>query len=254
VTRDDRVGDGDLTLDLGQTDGDVNLDVGRLERIGIGEAVLAEPKSLAQLTTILERTAEAGRPILLTRLTAEQHAALAPQWRQQLDHDPISRTAFLGPVPAPQGPPRVAVVSAGTSDQPVAAEAVRTLAFAGVAASSIGDVGVAGLWRILERVDELRRLDVVIVAAGMDGALPTVVAGLVPGLVIAVPTSVGYGAARHGRAALAANLASCAPGLVVVNIDNGYGAASAAVRVLGAPRDVSPRTRPAAPAARAPGT
>jgi len=214
---------------------EVKLDLERGDRIGLGEAVLAEPKSVAQLTTILERTTVAGRPILLTRLTAEQLAALAPEWRARLDHDPVSRTAFLGSVAEPSGAARVAVVSAGTSDEPVAAEAARTLAFAGVPAICIGDVGVAGLWRILERVDELRALDVVIVAAGMDGALPTVVAGLVPGLVIAVPTSVGYGVAQHGRAALAANLASCAPGLVVVNVDNGYGAACAALRALRPP-------------------
>jgi len=127
----------------------------------------------------------------------------------------------------------VAVVTAGTSDLPVAREAIRTLAFYGVAAREIADVGVAGLWRILRHEEELRRYPVVIVVAGMEGALFSVVAGLVGGVVIAVPTSTGYGAARHGETALHAALASCAPGLVTVNIDNGYGAASAALRVLG---------------------
>jgi len=131
---------------------------------------------------------------------------------------------------------RVAVVCAGTADRPVAAEAERTLAFSGVRALSVSDVGVAGLWRLTERLDDLRSMDVVIVVAGMDGALPTVVAGLIPGVVIAVPTSVGYGVAAHGHAALNSSLASCAPGLVVVNIDNGYGAACAALRVLGISR------------------
>lgn len=215
------------------TPDDVNLDLERTDRIGLGEAVFAEPKSIEQLTTILERIAAADQSTLLTRLTPDQFAGLTSELRNRLDYDPVSRTAFVGPIPERTGPARVAVVSAGTSDQPVAAEAVRTLAFAGHGSIAIGDVGVAGLWRILERVEILVDLDVVIVAAGMDGALPTVVAGLVPGLVIAVPTSVGYGVAREGRAALAANLASCSPGLVVVNIDNGYGAATAALRVLG---------------------
>jgi len=116
----------------------------------------------------------------------------------------------------------------------VAQEAVRTLRFQGQAALLVADVGVAGLWRLLARVEELRAMRVVIVAAGMDAALPSVVAGLVPGVVIAVPTSVGYGVAAGGHAALNALLASCAPGLLVVNIDNGYGAACAALRILAA--------------------
>jgi NCAIR mutase (PurE)-related protein len=132
----------------------------------------------------------------------------------------------------PRSEVQVAVVTAGTSDLPVAREAIRTLAFYGVAAREIADVGVAGLWRILMHEDELKRYPVVIVVAGMEGALFSVVAGLVGGVVIAVPTSTGYGAARHGETALHAALASCAPGVVTVNIDNGYGAASAALRAL----------------------
>ena len=123
-------------------------------------------------------------------------------------------------------------MTAGTSDLPVAREAIRTLAFYGVGAREIADVGVAGLWRILQHEEELRRYPVVIVVAGMEGALFSVVAGLVGGVVIAVPTSTGYGAARAGETALHAALASCAPGLVAVNIDNGFGAANAALRVL----------------------
>lgn len=211
---------------------DVNLDFDRVDRIGIHEAVLAEPKSTAQLVTILEHALEAGRPMLLTRLAGEQYRALPSTLRADLDHDPISRTAFFGEVAAPAGPARTAVVCAGTSDRPIAAEAERTLHFAGHPVLSVSDVGVAGLWRVLDRVDELAALDVVIVVAGMDGALPTVLSGLVPGVIIAVPTSVGYGVADDGRTALHASLASCAPGLVVVNIDNGYGAATAALRVL----------------------
>jgi NCAIR mutase (PurE)-related protein len=203
---------------------DFVLDVARSARLGFSEAVFCSGKTPAQIAAIL---AAAPGPLLLTRLDADKHAGLPPG----LDYDPLSRTAFSAAAPLRDAPP-VAVVTAGTSDLPVAREAMRTLLFHGVAATEIADVGVAGLWRLLARVEELRRMAVVIVAAGMDAALPSVVAGLVPGVVIGVPTSVGYGVAAGGRAGLDAMLASCAPGLVVMNIDNGYGAAIAALRVL----------------------
>ncbi len=141
---------------------------------------------------------------------------------------------MFGQPPAVAGPARVAVVAAGTSDVPVARETLRTLGYAGRAATLFADVGVAGLWRLTTRLEEIRAHPVVIVAAGMDAALPSVVGGLVAGAVIAVPTSVGYGVAAGGRTALDAVLASCAPGITVVNIDNGYGAACAALRLLNA--------------------
>jgi pyridinium-3,5-biscarboxylic acid mononucleotide synthase len=136
-------------------------------------------------------------------------------------------------MPAARGASRVAIVCGGTSDLPVAGEARRTLAFAGETTTLISDVGVAGLWRLMERLDEIRRHRVVIAVAGMEGALFSVLAGLVPCAVIAVPTSVGYGVATGGATALHAALASCASGLAVVNIDNGFGAAHAALRILG---------------------
>ena len=211
---------------------DVTFDWQRRERIGLGEAVLCAGKTAVQIgeTIALARARRAA--LLLTRLTPELLAELAPAELAALDYDPRSRTAILGTPPEPAGEPPVAVVTAGTSDLPVAREAIRTLAFYGVAAREIADVGVAGLWRILQHEEELRRYPVVIVVAGMEGALFSVVAGLVGGVVIAVPTSTGYGIARAGETALHAALASCAPGLVTVNIDNGYGAASAALRVL----------------------
>jgi NCAIR mutase (PurE)-related protein len=126
----------------------------------------------------------------------------------------------------------VAIVMAGTSDLPVGREAARTLAFAGQPCREHTDIGVAGLWRLLERIEEIRSSPVVIVAAGMDAALVSVVGGLVASPVIALPTSVGYGVAKGGGPALHAALASCAPGISVVNIDNGYGAACAALRIL----------------------
>jgi NCAIR mutase (PurE)-related protein len=200
---------------------DFVLDEQRAGRIGFGEAVFCAGKSAEQIAAILDGTNIA---LLLTRLHTHQFAALPERQRQRLDYDPVSRTAFFG-APAPlAGPASVAVVTAGTSDVPVAQEAIRTLRFA--------DVGVAGLWRLMRRLEELRTFDVLIAAAGMDAALPSVLGGLVPGVIIAVPTSVGYGVATGGQTALNAILASCAPGLLAVNIDNGYGAACAALRVL----------------------
>jgi NCAIR mutase (PurE)-related protein len=130
----------------------------------------------------------------------------------------------------------VAIVCGGTSDMPVAGEALRTLAFEGEAATLLPDVGVAGLWRLTERLEDIRRHRVVIAVAGMEGALFSVLGGLVPCAVIAVPTSVGYGVSKGGRTALNAALASCASGLAVVNIDNGFGAAHVALRILGGAR------------------
>lgn len=208
------------------------LDSTRAGRIGFGEAVYCAGKSLGQIADILRSVPDT--PLLLTRLDADRFAGLPGDLATRLNYDAISRTAWHGqPTPLREGR-HVAVVTAGTSDIPVAREVIRTLRFCGHDATEITDVGVAGLWRLLRRVDELSTFLVVVVVAGMDAALPSVVAGLLPGVVIGVPTSVGYGVAAGGRAGLDAMLASCAPGLSVVNIDNGYGAACAALRVLGA--------------------
>lgn len=208
---------------------DFVLDWEREKRTGVAEAVLCEGKSVAQLEGIL---AEAGeRRLLLTRLDEEKLARLAAGARARLDYDPLSRTAFHG---APREPAiaGAGVVCAGTSDLPVAREAARSLLFAGFDAPVIADVGVAGLWRLMKRLDDIRAFKVVVAVAGMEGALFSVIAGLVEAPVIAVPTSVGYGVAAGGRAALRSALATCATGVVVVNIDNGYGGACAAIRIL----------------------
>jgi NCAIR mutase (PurE)-related protein len=212
---------------------DVNFDFDRRRRIGLGESVLCLGKTPAQISEAIALAQARQASILLTRLQPETFAALAAPAQAALNYDPPSRTAICGPWRQPEGQPVVAVVTAGTSDLPVAREALRTLAFYGLPARAIADVGVAGLWRILKHEEELRRYPAVIVVAGMEGALFSVVGGLVGGVVIAVPTSTGYGAARGGETALHAALASCAPGVVAVNIDNGYGAACAAIRVLG---------------------
>jgi NCAIR mutase (PurE)-related protein len=208
---------------------DFLLDVPRAERIGFGEAVFCAGKSATQIDAILDDAAGRRLPMLLTRLDEDKYRKL--RHGAALDYDALSRTAYAGDA-APMVHAGIAIVTAGTSDVPVAREAARTLAFYGFSAVQIDDVGVAGLWRLMQRIGELRTYKIVIVVAGMDAALPTVLGGLIPGCIIAVPTSVGYGVATGGRAALDAMLASCAPGVVVVNIDNGYGAACGAMRVI----------------------
>ena len=213
--------------------GEFTLDASRRERTGLDEAIFCAGKSIDQVEAILAHAESAGRRLLLTRLGPAEHAALSAERAACLDYDPVSRTAILGAVElAAAGEPRVGVVTAGSSDIPVAREAARTLLYDGHPCREINDVGVAGLWRLLERIDELRALDVVIAVAGMEAALASVIGGLVPGAVIAVPTSTGYGVAAGGETALRATLTSCAPGVTVVNIDNGYGAACAAARIL----------------------
>ncbi len=215
------------------TDRDPTPDGTRSPRIGIDEAVLCADKPIENLKRILDDAHTTDRRLLLTRLSPEKMAALSELHRQNIDYEAVPRTGCYGETAdTPEQAPQVAVVTAGTSDVPVAREAVRTLAFSGVACTEVYDVGVAGLWRLLDRVEELSRFPVVIAAAGMDAALPSVLGGLVPGLIIAVPTSVGYGVAAGGLSALNTLLASCAPGIAVVNIDNGYGAACAALRAL----------------------
>ena len=217
------------------TPADFLLDTRRDERLRLSEAIFCAGKSPAQITAIVAHAEERGLSLLLTRLDEARFAALPPNQREALDYDALSGTAIWGQPHTLEPTTRVAIVTAGTSDVPVAREAARTLRFEGFGSEEIVDVGVAGLWRLLRRVEELQSFPVVIVAAGMDAALPSVIGGLVAGLVIAVPTSVGYGVAAGGQTALNAILASCAPGIVTVNIDNGYGAACAAIRALGRP-------------------
>jgi len=196
------------------------------------EAVLCGTKSVAQVVSIVDDliASDTGSH-LLTRLTDDQIAAFEPDVAARLDIDDLSRTAFLdGSLDARPG--HVAVVAAGTSDASVAAEAVRTLEFSGVTSNLIVDVGVAGLWRLEARLPEIRDADIVIAVAGMDAALVSVLGGLVGAPIVAVPTSVGYGVATGGTTALHSALASCAQGVSVVNIDNGFGAACAAIRIV----------------------
>ena len=195
------------------------------------EAVLCSAKTEFQLLAIAEELTARSEPVLFTRLSQERFDALPDAVRSNMNYDFVSQTAMgYGSLPARRG--QVVVVAAGTSDQRVAAEAARTLEFSGVETKMIVDVGVAGIWRLEARLDEIRAADIVIAVAGMDAAIVSVLGGLVGSPIIAVPTSVGYGVATGGTTALNSALASCAQGVAVMNIDNGFGAACAAIRML----------------------
>lgn len=206
-------------------------DPGRFFRQGFPEVVYCESKTSSQIIDNMKALADANGFAFGTRLQAERAPEIIAALPDATYHE-LARTLSIGSMP-PSGATSVAILSAGTSDLPVASEAATTLSFLGHHVDSINDVGVAGVHRLLDRIDQVRKSGVVIVVAGMEGALPSVVGGLVSAPVIAVPTSVGYGAAFGGLAALLGMLNSCASGLTVVNIDNGFGAALAAHRILG---------------------
>lgn len=206
------------------------LDTGRTRRRGYPEAVYCEGKSTAQVTAIAERLAATGQSTLFTR-ASDEHADAILAAVPDAFHDPEARLlAYPADPPEPAGKD-VLVVCAGTSDLPVAREALHTARHLGREVELIADVGVAGLHRILAVEKRLQAAGVIIVVAGMDGALPGVVAGLVSAPVVAVPTSVGYGAGAGGIAPLLTMLNACAPGVGVVNIDNGYGAGHLAAQI-----------------------
>ncbi len=208
------------------------VDHHRALRQGTPEVILAQSKTPEQVVGIARELARKGQNVLITRMSPE-HATHAMKELPALNYVPLARTATLEQAPiAPLGKGRVALVSAGTSDMPVAEECAETMRMLGVAFDRVFDVGVAGIHRLLHKRAMFEKAAVVIVIAGMEGALASVVGGLVEAPVVAVPTSVGYGASFEGLAALLGMLTSCASGITVVNIDNGFGAAFAAARIL----------------------
>ncbi|MDR1308470.1 MAG: nickel pincer cofactor biosynthesis protein LarB [Deltaproteobacteria bacterium] len=209
------------------------FDHARRARIGLPEAVFCQGKPLSSLVELLGCFGcGQGRPVLFTRLGQSVFGSLGEDLRSAYDYDPISRTAWGEKCPPSGSSGRVAIVSGGTADAPVAREAARTLEYLGFGFTLFEDSGVAGLWRLAGALEAINGHQVVIVVAGLDAALASVLGGLTPRPVIAVPTSVGYGLARQGESALASMLVSCSPGVAVQNIDNGYGAACAAARIL----------------------
>lgn len=209
------------------------FDHARTARIGLPEAVFCEGKPLDSLLELLSQFGKgSGHPVLFTRLDPNTFSQIPEKIQHTYDYHPLSRTAFGDTLPK-KDKGRVAVISAGTADGAVAWEAARTLSYLGIKHKVFEDRGVAGLWRLAERLEEINTtFDAVIVVAGLDAALFSVLGGLTPLPIFGVPTSVGYGVAKGGTAALNSMLSSCAPGASVLNIDNGYGAACAAARVV----------------------
>ena len=208
------------------------IDFERRSRLGVIEAIWGEHKSIEQIAEILKKYQLASEIALVTRLTKEKGEKLLNQFPYAKFHE-ISGCLTMGVFEECISPEKeVFILTGGTSDLGVASEAEIALNIHGIKTRLLIDVGVAGLHRLLERLEEIKSAKVVIACAGMEGALPTVLAGLIPQPIIGLPVSVGYGISGGGKTALEGMLASCAPGLLVVNIDNGYGAAMAAVRIL----------------------
>ena len=236
----EQVGTGTLSIDAAMTGlrdlpfvdlGYATVDHHRALRQGIPEVILGEGKTAAQIVGITEEISRRSANVLITRIDAEKADAVRARL-PAVKHHAVARIATLEThaIP-PLGTSPVAVICAGTSDAPVAEEACETLRMFGVSVERVYDVGVAGIHRLLARRAVFDRCSLAIVVAGMEGALPSAVGGMVSIPVIAVPTSVGYGAALGGLAALASMLTSCASGVTVCNIDNGFGAAFAAARI-----------------------
>lgn len=211
-----------------ETDTDLNYDFDRSQRLGFPEIVYGERKTAGQIQEVVLQCRVKELPVFISRCAYEKIVGL-----EGGAYDAVAQTWAWHPVPPTRLKGLVGVVSAGTSDNPVVRECANTLAFLGIDFRVVQDVGVAGIHRFLNRLEDLRACDVLVCVAGFEGALASVMAGQCPQPVIAVPTSVGYGVSHGGMAALNAMLSSCANGLMVMNIDNGVGAALAARRVLG---------------------
>ena len=210
--------------------GFAQVDTHRALRKGFPEVIFGAGKTPAQVAAIAARLVAREQNVLVTRISAEHARRLKRQFKRAVWHE-AARAVTIEKQPLPKRPGFIGVVCAGTSDLPVADEAAITAEVMGNRIERISDVGVAGLHRLLAKLDVLQRANVLVVCAGMEGALPSVVAGLVSKPVIAVPTSIGYGAAFGGVAALLGMLTSCGSGVTVVNIDNGFGAGYAASQI-----------------------
>ena len=208
-----------------------NIDHKRKHRIGFQEIVFGESKTVEQISAIINDFRENNHHVLITKIQHKKAKKLQQEFPQSF-YDEVSQIFMVGEFPANPINGEIAILTAGTSDQYLVNEVYYTLLFFGREAKRFQDIGVAGVHRLLENVDEIKSHKVIIVIAGFEGALPTVVGGLFPQPIIAVPSSVGYGVSKGGKVALNSMLSSCANGVTVVNIDNGYGAAMAAIRII----------------------
>ena len=213
-----------------ETDLGLTIDYDRYRRTGAAEVIYGTGKTTEQISLAFEKIANSGHNVLATRLDLEAIRTLQEKF-SSIEVSEIAQMAWFQNSETKPASTSVAVVTAGTSDQRIAEEAGITAEFYGSPVLRIQDVGVAGIHRLFNRMDEMQKCRAIIVVAGMEGALPSVVGGLVNKPVIAVPTSVGYGASFDGLAALLGMLTSCTPGISVVNIDNGFGAGFLANRI-----------------------
>jgi hypothetical protein len=208
-----------------------NIDHKRDERVGFQEIVFGASKSVDQLRKIINEFIENQKSVLCTKVQKKKAKVLSTEFPESF-YDEISKIFLVGKFPLYRIKDEVAILSGGTSDQYLVNEIYFTLKFFKKEAECFQDIGVAGVHRLLNKLEKLKKFKVIIVVAGFEGALPTVAGGLLPQPIIAVPASVGYGISSGGKVALNSMLSSCANGITVVNIDNGYGAAMAALRIL----------------------
>ncbi len=211
---------------------DIRFDFQRRERIGLIEAIWGADKSINQLKRVSEEVLAKKEVVFITRINEEKASDLLDIYKEARFYEEANCLIIGENFNKISTNKRVAIISGGSSDLAVTLEAKLSLEIYGVSCQTFIDVGVAGIHRLFSEIEEINKYDVLIVCAGMEGALATVIGGLLPQPIIAVPVSVGYGVSKNGETALNSMLSSCAPGISVMNIDNGYGAAMAALRII----------------------
>ena len=211
---------------------DIRFDFQRRERIGLIEAIWGADKSIDQLKRVSKEVLEKKEVVFITRIDKEKAKHLLDMYEDAIFNEEANCLRIGENLKKISTEKKVAIISGGSSDLAVTLEAKFSLEIYGVSCQSFIDVGVAGLHRLFSEIEEINKYDVLIVCAGMEGALATVIGGLLPQPIIAVPVSIGYGVSKNGETALNSMLSSCAPGISVMNIDNGYGAAMAALRII----------------------
>ena len=211
---------------------EINFDFDRQNRIGIIEAIWGEHKNVDQLIKICEQVLDKNELVFITRINFDKAKLILETYKNAEFYREASCLIIGKKFKKLSTDKKVAIVAGGTSDLSVSLEAKLALEVHGITCKTFIDVGVAGIHRLFNNLEDINKFDVIIVCAGMEGALPTVLGGLIPQPIIAVPVSVGYGVSENGFAALNSMLSSCAPGISVMNIDNGYGAAMAALRII----------------------
>ena len=211
---------------------DINFDFDRHNRIGIIEAIWGEHKNIDQLKKICEQVLDKKELVFITRINFDKAKLILETYKNAQFYKEASCLTIGKNLKKISTDKKVAIVAGGTSDLSVSLEAKLALEVHGITCKTFLDVGVAGLHRLFNKLEDIKKFEVIIVCAGMEGALATILGGLLPQPIIAVPVSVGYGVSKDGFAALNSMLSSCAPGISVMNIDNGYGAAMAALRII----------------------